>query len=110
MGSPLARQGSAPVLSCSKRALEQRLAASRSSRLWLSPGSGNQVSSTAMQFWVIVPVLSEQITLTDPRVSTADRRRTKALRRAMRCTLSARVSVTCGSRPSGTKPTMMPTA
>ncbi len=41
--------------------------------------------ATAMRFSVSVPVLSEQITVTEPSVSTADRLRMRALRRSMRC-------------------------
>jgi hypothetical protein len=59
---------------------------------------------------VSVPVLSEQITVTEPSVSTAGKRRTMALRRAMRCTPSARVMVTMAGRPSGMAATARPTA
>ena len=59
---------------------------------------------------VRVPVLSEQMTLTDPSVSTAGSRRMMALRRAMRVTPIARVMVITTGRPSGMAATAMPTA
>ena len=107
VGSPIARTG--PWLR-SKWALEQRQAPSSRVARWLSPGAGSQVASTAIRLQVSVPVLSLQITLTEPRVSTADRRRTKAFWRAIRCTLRARARVTVGNSPSGTLATMIPTA
>ena len=119
VGSPLARQGaSASRPACagsrSNRALLQRAAQRSSSGLsgsaWDALLSGSQVCSTAMRLLVRVPVLSLQITLTEPRVSTAERRRTRAWLRAMRCTFRARARVTVGSRPSGTLATMIPTA
>ncbi|MCY1535926.1 hypothetical protein D9M68_713530 [compost metagenome] len=45
--------------------------------------------------------MSEQMTVTEPRVSTAGSRRTMAWRRAMRCTPSASVTVMMAGRPSG---------
>ena len=51
-----------------------------------------------------------QITVVAPRVSTDDRRRTIALRRAMRCVAIASERVTVGSSPSGTLATMTPMA
>ena len=48
-----------------------------------------------------MPVLSEQITVTEPSVSTAGSRRTIALRLAMRCTPSASVIVMIAGSPSG---------
>jgi len=39
---------------------------------------------TVILFWVKVPVLSEQMTVTDPRVSTAGSLRISALRRTIR--------------------------
>ena len=65
---------------------------------------------TDMRFWVSVPVLSVQMTVVEPSVSTAGRWRTSALRRAMRCVAIASDSVTVGSSPSGTLATMMPMA
>jgi hypothetical protein len=58
---------------------------------------------------VSVPVLSEQITATEPRVSTAGRRRMIALRRAIRCTPTASAIVTTAGSPSGITATAMPT-
>ncbi len=57
---------------------------------------------TCIRFWVRVPVLSVQMTEVDPRVSTADRRLTRAPRLAMSRTPTARASVIVGSSPSGT--------
>ena len=65
---------------------------------------------TVIWFFVIVPVLSVQITVHDPRVSTEDSRLTRALRAAIRCTPIASASVIVGSRPSGTFASTMPIA
>ena len=46
----------------------------------------------------------------DPRVSTASRLRTSALRAAIRWAPMASDSVTVGNRPSGTRATVTPTA
>ena len=64
---------------------------------------------TVISFLVSVPVLSEQITVTEPSVSTAGRRRMMALRRAMRCTPMASTMVMMAGRPSGIAATAMPT-
>ena len=56
---------------------------------------------TVISFRVRVPVLSEQMTVTEPSVSTAGRRRMMALRRAMRSTPIASVIVMTAGRPSG---------
>ena len=53
---------------------------------------------------VRVPVLSEQITDTEPSVSTEGRLRTMALRRAMLCTPSARMTDMMAGSPSGMAP------
>ncbi len=50
---------------------------------------------------VSVPVLSEQMTVTDPSVSTAGSRRTMALLRAMTRVPMASTMVTMAGRPSG---------
>ena len=63
-----------------------------------------------MRFCVSVPVLSVQITVVDPSVSTDDRCRISTLRFAMRWLASTSASVSVGSRPSGTIATMMPMA
>jgi hypothetical protein len=60
---------------------------------------------TVISFLVRVPVLSEAITVAEPRVSTAGSRRTIAFRRAMRCTPMARTAVTMAGSPSGTAAT-----
>ena len=54
---------------------------------------------------VSVPVLSEQITLAEPSVSTDDRFFTIALRRAMRCTPIANTTDRIAGSPSGTAAT-----
>ena len=66
--------------------------------------------STIISLRVSVPVLSEQMTLTEPSVSTAGSRRMMALRRAMRCTPMASVIVMIAGRPSGIAATARPTA
>ncbi len=48
-----------------------------------------------------MPVLSEQITVTEPSVSTAGSFRISALRRSIRCAPIASVKVTTAGRPSG---------
>ncbi len=63
-----------------------------------------------MRFWVSVPVLSVQITVVLPSVSTTGRRRTTVRRRAIRATPMARVMVTAAGRPSGIAPTASATA
>ena len=68
------------------------------------------ISRTVISFRVKVPVLSEQITVTEPRVSTLGSLRTRALRRAMRWRPSASATVTTAGRPSGTAATARPTA
>jgi len=65
---------------------------------------------TVISFWVSVPVLSVQITLVDPKVSTAESFLIRALRFAMRCVPIAKASVTVGNKPSGTKATIIPSA
>ncbi len=58
---------------------------------------------------VSVPVLSEQITETEPSVSTAGSRRMMARRAAMRCTPIASVTVRMAGKPSGMPATARPT-
>ena len=57
---------------------------------------------TVISFWVRVPVLSVQITVVEPRVSTAGSRRTRTRMPAIRCIPRARVMVVTASSPSGT--------
>ncbi len=64
---------------------------------------------TTISFRVNVPVLSVQMIVTAPRVSTAGSRRTMAWRRAIRWTPSASVIVSTAGSPSGTAETAMPT-
>ena len=59
---------------------------------------------------VSVPVLSVQITVAQPRVSTAGNRRTSTFRAAMRCTPTASAIVTTAGSPSGTAATASETA
>ena len=63
-----------------------------------------------MRFSVSVPVLSEQMAVTEPSVSTAGSLRIRALRRTMRCAPRARAMVTTAGRPSGTAATARLTA
>ncbi len=65
---------------------------------------------TVIAFAVSVPVLSVQITVVLPRVSTAGSRRMIALRRAIRATPIASVTVTAAGSPSGIAPTARATA
>ena len=80
------------------------------------PGRGSCSSSsthtfaTAILFWVSVPVLSVQITVTEPRVSTEVSVFISAFRFAMRWLPMASASVTVGSKPSGMSATVMPIA
>ena len=64
--------------------------------------------TTIISMSVSVPVLSEQIRETEPRVSTAGRRRMMAWRWAMRCTPMASVIVISAGNPSGMAETAMP--
>ncbi len=64
---------------------------------------------TVISLRVRVPVLSEQMVVTEPRVSTAGRRRIIAWRRAMHCTPTARVMVMMAGSPSGMAATASPT-
>ena len=65
--------------------------------------------TTIISIRVRAPVLSEQIRETEPRVSTAGRRRMMALRLAMRCTPMASAVVIIAGRPSGITETAIPT-
>ena len=67
-------------------------------------------SSTSIRFWVRVPVLSAQIQVTDPRLSTAARRRTRAWRAAIRRAPSASATVTTAGSASGIAATARLTA
>ncbi|CAB5013160.1 unannotated protein [freshwater metagenome] len=89
----------APAVSASRAVGCCPVMSSRSPRTCLCPEPSSTV--TVMRFWVSVPVLSEQITVTEPRVSTAGSLRTRALRLSIRCEPIARVSVTTAGRPSG---------
>ena len=56
---------------------------------------------TVISFWVSVPVLSVQMTMVEPSVSTAGSLRMMARRFAMRLTPMASVMVTAAGSPSG---------
>lgn len=73
-------------------------------------GSGLRSSWTSMRFSVRVPVLSVAMTVTLPRASTAERRRTTALRRAILSTPRAKARVRTAGSPSGTAATARATA
>ena len=66
--------------------------------------------ATAMLLVVSVPVLSEQMTVVQPRVSTAGSVRTMAFRRAIFWEPRARHVVTTAGRPSGMAATARATA
>ncbi|OPZ77601.1 MAG: hypothetical protein BWY79_01103 [Actinobacteria bacterium ADurb.Bin444] len=66
--------------------------------------------TTVIRFSVSVPVLSEQMTVTEPSVSTAGRRLMRACRLSMRCAPSESDTVTMAGSPSGTAATAMLTA
>ena len=61
-----------------------------------------------MRLIVSVPVLSVQMTVAEPSVSTAERRLTRAPLRASTRTPVAKASVMVGRRPSGTLATSRP--
>ena len=63
---------------------------------------GSHKALTVISLRVSVPVLSLQITVVEPSVSTADRRRMIAPRAAMRCMPTASAIVIATGRPSGT--------
>ena len=76
----------------------------------LVAGAGNRegfppakISCTVISFSVSVPVLSEQMTVVLPSVSTAGRLRMIARRPAMRLTPMASTTVTAAGRPSGNR-------
>ncbi len=101
-------------------AWEARTAASSSSRvparvslsgpLTSSVCPDTQTKRAVIRFCVSVPVLSVQITVVAPSVSTEDSRFTRHRWRAMRCTPSASARVSVGSSPSGTLATITPRA
>ena len=92
-------QGSAPAVELGS------LSSSRST----SP-SGVQTRTGRIRFSVSVPVLSVQMTVVEPRVSSAESRLTRAPRRASAPTPTASDNVIVGSSPSGTFATMRPIA
>ncbi len=59
------------------------------------------ITVTVIRFCVSVPVLSEQITVTEPSVSTAGSLRISAWRFNIRCEPIAKVNVTTAGSPSG---------
>ena len=68
----------------------------------ISPRPGSQSDTAVTWLRVSVPVLSEQMTVVEPSVSTADSRRMITPRAAMRCTPTASAIVIATGRPSGT--------
>ena len=85
-------------------------AAARRASAWAAPGRGSPgtqrtpcatSSSACMRFCVSVPVLSEQMVVTDPSVSTDGRRRTSACTATMRRAPRASSTVTTAGRASG---------
>ncbi len=65
---------------------------------------------TAILFWVRVPVLSVQITVVEPRVSTDSSCLIRAFREAILLEARLRARVTVGKSPSGTLATIIPIA
>ena len=65
-------------------------------------GPGSHSAVTVISLRVSVPVLSLQITVVEPSVSTADKRRMIAPRPAMRCMPTASAIDIATGRPSGT--------
>ncbi len=126
VGSPTMLQVS---LSCTRWASLQRTAARRRSlrsssssltgsdpRMNVPSGSyptpvtsmvwpSSQMRRTVISFLVSVPVLSEQINVVQPSVSTAGSRLTMAFRLAILCTPMANAPVTTAGRASGTAAT-----
>ena len=82
----------------------------RSRRRVTAIRSPRQISRTVIWFSVSVPVLSEQMTVVLPSVSTAGSLRMMARRSAMRETPMASVMVTAAGSPSGIAPTASATA
>mmetsp|Transcript_39307 Transcript_39307/g.99063 ORF Transcript_39307/g.99063 Transcript_39307/m.99063 type:complete len:232 (-) Transcript_39307:998-1693(-) len=74
--------------------------------VWISPL--NHRCATVMRFCVSVPVLSEQMVVVDPSVSTDSRFFTSTFFACMRLAVRVRATVTVASRPSGTLATMIP--
>ncbi len=72
--------------------------------------AADQAATGRIRFSVSVPVLSVQITVAAPSVSTADSRFTSAPRRLSARTHTARARVMVGRRPSGTFATSRPIA
>ena len=104
VGSPTTFQ--APSSSCAAASLHNSPARANCCSL----ASARTTSCAVISFLVSVPVLSEQITVTAPSVSTAGSRRMIALRRAMRRTPIASATVMIAGSASGIAATAMPTA
>ncbi len=110
--SPSARQvrvvaQGAPDQQQRQRAVDGRPGAPDADRAGLPGGSA---TTAVIRFSVSVPVLSLQMTVTAPSVSTAVSLRMSALRRSMRRAPSASAMVTTAGSPSGTAATARLTA
>ena len=105
VGSPCAR-----FASTSSATLHTAIVSTSSGGGLSVPSRGDHQRVTRIEFWVRVPVLSVQITVVEPSVSTAESRLTTAPRRASDRTPTASARVMVGSSPSGTLATNSPTA
>jgi len=63
---------------------------------------------TVILFWVRVPVLSEQMQLVEPRVSTLSSALTRTFLEAMLLAMMVSETVTHSSKPSGILATIIP--
>ena len=93
---------------CRSRCRSARSGRSRWRRAPRSRAAGVQTVTIDISLHVSVPVLSVQMNVVEPSVSTASRRRTSAWLCAIRLAPIASDNVTVGSRPSGTSATVTP--
>ena len=118
VGSPIAPGPAGSPPGSGRASLARTIARARRSLAGSAAGSGGTgrsacpVHSSVAVIWfnVSVPVLSLQMTVVDPRVSTEASCLTIALRFAIRCAPTARVTVTTAGRPSGIAATASATA
>ena len=92
------------------RRQDDRAPGSYPASLAMADPPGNHAVTTVIWFRVSVPVLSVQMKVVDPSVSTASRLRTSTCRCAICSAPHASERVTVGSRPSGTRATVTPMA